>query len=185
MLTDSRKKEITSFAEKQVAGNDSLHGLAHLQQTAKLARWLAKAENGDPEVCWAAAMLHDICKNYSGDHAAKGAELALEFLLSMGLPKEFADKVADAIRFHNKEFSEGAIERKILWDADKLPIMAPEGFETRMLPYWKMRKGEVAGTKKAIEEYAFYKPRFHTETARREVEKYSGEMDRRLKEFFL
>lgn len=177
MLNERERKEIIRFAKKQVAGNDHLHGMPHLEETASIALRLAKAENGDADVCWVASMLHDICRRKPGDHGAEGSKLASEFLLELNLPKDFVDKVREAIYFHNKDFNDAPVERKVLWDADKLPLMTPKGFRDRMLPYWMMKKGKVAGMKKAIEEYYFYKARFYTDTGRKEIEKHSEGME--------
>ena len=181
MLTKEQRKRIAGLSKKAVAGNDRMHGIAHLEETAKLAVWLAKKEKGDPDVCWVSAMLHDICKGKPGDHGARGSRLAAKILLDEGFSGDFVKKVRDAIYFHNREFTKGPIERMILWDADKLPLMAIRGFSKRMLPYWIMVKGRKAGTKKSVDEYYFYKSRFHTKTAKIFAEKHSAAMERFLK----
>ena len=178
MLLESQKKEILDFARSQVSGNDALHRMEHLEETAREALKLAEGESGDPDVVWAAAMLHDICKSKNGDHGAEGSKLARLFLSSIRISKDITDKACDAIYFHNKDFTDGPIERKILWDADKLPIMRAEGFKERMLPYWTAKLGEKEGVKKSIEEYHFYRSRFHTGTAKNEVESNSAAMQR-------
>lgn len=181
MISDFQKEGIIQFAKKETATNDQWHGMEHLEETARLAVWLAEEENGDKDVCWAAAMLHDICKSKAGDHGTKGAEEARGFLLEIGFDNGFAEKVADAINYHNKEFKDGPIERQILWDADKLPLMNPESFRKRMVPFWIYKLGETEGIKKSVYEYYFFKERFHTKTAKRETEKDTREME----EYFL
>jgi len=178
MLLESQKKEIIDFARSQVSGNDGLHRMGHLEETAREALRLAAAENADSDALWIAAMLHDICKSKDGDHGAEGSKLARLFLSSIRISEELADKACDAIYFHNKDFTDGPIERKILWDADKLPIMKVDGFKERMLPYWIETLGEKSGVKKSIEEYHFYRARFHTETAKNEIEANSAAMQR-------
>ncbi|MGV8176776.1 MAG: HD domain-containing protein [Candidatus Bilamarchaeaceae archaeon] len=180
MLTPAQKKEILSFAEKRLASNDPYHRLAHVGETAEIAVRLAKTEGADADACWAAAMLHDICKSKPGDHGTEGAKRAKEFLISIGLPAEFVSKVEDAIHFHNKEFHDGPKERAILWDSDKLPIMTPDGFRNRMLPFWVMRLGPEEGKKKAVYEYYFYYERFHTETAKKEIVKYRKKIEKEV-----
>jgi len=177
MITDAQKKKITEFAEEQTADNDPYHRMEHLEETARLALELCKSEGADEDVCWAAAMLHDIRKGKSEDHGKEGAEKAKEFLLETGFDEEFAEKVRDAIHFHNKGFDGGSLERQILWDADKLQLMDPEGFKKRMIPYWIMKLGEKDGIEKSIYEYYFYKERFHTKSAKKQAEKDTKEME--------
>lgn len=164
-LSASKRKAITLHAERESAKNDSMHRMPHLRQTAILSARIARIEGADAEACWAAGMLHDIRKRASGDHGAKGAEAAATFLDSIGLPPGFVEKVRDGILFHNKGFLGGPIERQILWDADKLPILRPVGFKSRMLPYWTSRLGRKKGVEQAIREYLLFRPGLHTKTA--------------------
>lgn len=168
-LSPAHRKKILSFAKREVAGNDEYHDLAHLLQVAKNALFLAKREGGDPEVCWASAILHDICKCKRGDHGTEGATKAGNFLKSLELPEPFIRKVHDAIHFHNKEFRGGPIERRILWDADKLTIIGPYWFTQRHLPYQVSHNGRGKGIPIAVEEYRFFEKRFHTKTAKKIV----------------
>lgn len=163
MITEEQKKKITEFTEKCVAGNDGAHQMPHIKMVAKDALMFVKAEGGDPEVCWTAAMLHDIVKSKPGDHGTEGSKIAEKFLLELGLDKDFVEKVRDAIYWHNKEFSDGPIERKILWDADKLYGVTVKGFKERFQPH--------LGRDKAIEEYYFFVGKFRTETGKKESEK--------------
>jgi putative nucleotidyltransferase with HDIG domain len=168
-ISELQKKQIMDFAKKRASENDQFHNIQHLEETAAHAVRLAKAEGANQSICWVAGILHDICKSKEGDHAVNGATEAKEFLTEIGVGKKFTESVSDAIYHHNKDFTDGPIERKILWDADKLPMMHVEGFKKRLLPFWVLRLGKEDGTKKAIEEYYFYKARFHTNTARKEV----------------
>jgi len=178
MFTESRWQKINAYARERVSGNDSYHDIEHTLRTADTAIRLAVAERADRGICWAAAMLHDICKKEQGDHAAEGAKLAKRFLIDIGVDEQTAERVRDAIHFHNKDFDSTApIERQVLWDSDKLYIETPEGFRKRMLPYWIMRKGRKAGIETAVEEYYFYKARFHTKTAIKEAGKCEKEME--------
>jgi hypothetical protein len=176
MLSNSQKEKITKFVEKCVTENDIFHQMPHVNETVRIAVWLAKAEKGDKDVCWAAAMLHDICRGQPGDHGTEGSKKAADFLLGLGVDKEFVEKVKDAIYFHNKGFTDGSIERKILWDADKCQSICIDGFTKRLLPATIAYFGEKIGTQKAIDEYRLYEPLFRTETGRKEVKKHSEEI---------
>lgn len=178
MLTGAQKRAVSRYAAANVSHNDSYHSLSHLKQTARLALTLADAEGADRDACWAAAMLHDIRKESEGDHGKLGADAAAEFLRTLDLPGAFIDRVHDAIQFHNKDFEGGPKERMVLWDADKLPLMSPKGFLSRMLPYWEMKKGKAEALGIAIGEYRLFLRRFHTGTARERVEKDARRMER-------
>ncbi len=166
-LTRAQRRKIRDFAARESAGNDDMHRMPHLRQTARVALFLARSEGADPDVCWAAAMLHDIRKSHPGDHGALGGKAAAAFLVSLGLPADFAKRVRDAIHHHNKGFRKGPVERQVLWDADKLPILRPAGFMARMLPYWAAKLGAEEGRRRSAGEYLFYFRRVHTRTARR------------------
>lgn len=180
MLSDLQKEKITKFAEKCCSKNDFFHQMPHINETARLAVWLADVEKGDPDLCWTAAMLHDICRSKPGDHGTEGSKEAAEFLLKLGLDKDFVKKVRDAIYVHNKDFKDGSIERKILWDADKFQSIGVAGFNKRLLPAGIARFGEKLGIKKAIEEYYFFEKIYRTETGRKESKKHEKE----IREYF-
>ena len=182
-LSDEQREKLIAFVKERVAANDSFHDIGHVMRTADMAILLAIREKADQEVCWSAAMLHDICKREPGDHAAEGAKQAKKFLMGIGVEEGFAERVRDAIHFHNKDFDDSApIERKILWDADKLYIVTPDGFRMRMIPYWVMKKGRKDGIETAVSEYHFFMARFHTEKGRKEAGKYSVEMEKYIRE---
>ncbi len=181
MLTDTQRQKIIEFAKERVSENDSFHDIEHVMRAADATVLLSVAEHADQDICWTAAMLHDICKREQGDHAEAGAKLAEKFLLGIGMDKEFSARVRDAIHFHNKDFDSSApLEQQVLWDSDKLYIATPDGFRKRLLPYWVMKKGRKEGIETAIYEYYFYKARFHTKTAVKEAARHSAEMERYL-----
>jgi len=181
MLTKEQKEKIISFSKKCVEKNDPHHRFDHLEMVARTAVFLAKKEGADQEVCEVAALLHDICKAEPGDHGTTGACKAREFLLSIGMGGAFADAAAEAIHFHDKESNNRNKESAVVWDSDKLFILTPPGFLTRMLPYWVAKLGIAKGTEKAIYEYCFFRERINTKTAKAIVGKHAAEMERIIK----
>lgn len=177
MLAREQKEKIVSFSKKCVEKNDCWHQFDHLELVARTAVFLAKKEGADPEVCEVAAMLHDICKAEPGDHGTRGACKAREFLLSIGASGAFADAVAEAIHFHDKESKSRNKESAVLWDADKLFILTPLGFLSRMCPYWIAKLGIEKGSEKAIYEYHFFRERLNTKSAKGIAAKYGKELD--------
>lgn len=177
MLTREQKEKIIEFSKKCVERNDPFHDFSHVSMVARTAAFFAKKEGADPDVCETSALLHDICKSGPGDHGTAGACKAREFLLSIGTDGAFADAVAHAIHFHDKECGDRGKEGAVLWDSDKLYILTPRGFIARMAPYWIMRLGEEKGIEKAVYEYYFYKERLNTKTAKAVVERHSKTME--------
>ncbi len=172
MLTDEQKNRITKFAQERTMKNDEFHRLAHLQTVAGWAVILADQEGCDKDICWAGAMLHDICKTEPGDHGSKGAAEAHRFLREIRIDDKTCDKISQAIEFHNKEFKGGSLERQILWDADKLDGVLLGPMKTRLVP---SLRGEGVGEseigRRAQEEYEFYMKRFKTKSGKLLAEK--------------
>ncbi len=167
MLTEDQKRKIADFASLRAKSNDRFHDISHLNATAVAACKLAEMEGASQDVCWAAAMLHDICKNERGDHGERGAKEAEKFLLGIGVNAKEAVSISDAIHYHNKEFSGGPIERQILWDADKLQAVTLRAFESRVLALHQERLGERDGLEQAGKDYSFFMERFHTKSGKR------------------
>lgn len=174
MLSKTQRQQITEFAKRKYKNNDRFHGMKHIRNVVAYAMKLASIEKGDKEVCWIAAMLHDIAKykHRKVDHGIVGAEETKAFLLRIGVGKKTIDGVYDAIYFHNKESRGGAIERQILWDADKLDgSLTFDSFRNRCCPSTKEEKGEKNFIKNAEKDYLFFKKRIHTREGRRIVKR--------------
>ena len=152
MLSRKKRLQITEFAKLRYKDKDRFHRMKHIRKVAFWAMKLSAIEKSDREICWIAAMLHDIAKGEGGDHAINGANEAKAFLLLMGIDKKTVDGVYDAIYFHNKDFKGGSIERRVLWDADKLDVLTLDGFKNRLCPNSKEEKGEKNFVKNSEEE---------------------------------
>ncbi|MFA5888563.1 MAG: HD domain-containing protein [Candidatus Nanoarchaeia archaeon] len=180
MLSKEQKIKIRQFAEEKIKHNDSTHRMPHIKETIKWALHFANLENAGRDICWASAMLHDICKweeEHGKNHGITGAETAAEYLTKLKLDKAFIEKVKDAIYYHDKPFEGGSKERQILWDADKVQNELPAGFKKRMIPYWEERADRKEAIRLAIDEYYFFYPLFHTESGKKEVAKNRKAME--------
>jgi len=175
MLSQAQKIKIRQFTEEKIKHNDSMHRMPHIEETVKWALRFANLEKADRDVCWASAMLHDICKweeEHGKNHGITGAETAAEYLTKLGIDKEFVEKVKDAIYYHDKPFEGGSKERQILWDADKMNAVTLEAFRTRVVPYFMASLSKEEALMKAKEEYYFFYERFHTSAGKKEAEKH-------------
>jgi HD superfamily phosphodiesterase len=96
------------------------------EHTLRVTHWawrLAIDEKADPEKCMIAALFHDVSHFVSEDyhkHGIRSAEMAKDFMLKAGFPKDFVEEIAYAIQSHVGEFNPKTIESKILQDADTL-----------------------------------------------------------------
>jgi hypothetical protein len=171
MLSEKKRLQIAAFAKLKTKGNNRFHRMRHIRAVAAWATKLSAIERSDRDVCWIAAMLHDITKSEEGNHGTTGAKEARTFLLGIGVDKKIVDGVYDAIYFHNKEFSGGPIERQVLWDADKLDLLTFDSFRDRLCPDVKEAKGAKDFIKNLENEYMFFKKRVHTKEGKRIVKR--------------
>ena len=104
------------------------------EHTMRVYRWAIKLQSklgGDLDVIVLAALLHDIGWDKSGerDHAEVGAELAVEYLDSLGVEPEIIKKVGEIIMIHEDKDTEAelSLETKIVMDADLLDEVGAVG----------------------------------------------------------
>jgi len=96
------------------------------EHTLRVAHWawiLAKEEKADVEKNVIAALFHDVSHFVSEDyrkHGDKSAEIARDFMLKAGFPKDFAEDVSYAVSCHVGERNPRTVQAKILQDADTL-----------------------------------------------------------------
>jgi uncharacterized protein len=113
--------------EKIATAIDPAHDLLHFERVVKTAKFLCRAEGGNPDVVIPAAWLHDlVIIPKDGPRRSKAsklsAEAAIQFLDSIGYPKEHFVDIAHAIESHS--YSANIVaqtkEAKIVQDADRL-----------------------------------------------------------------
>ncbi|MBR4515504.1 MAG: HD domain-containing protein [Lachnospiraceae bacterium] len=104
------------------------------EHTMRVYRWAIKLQSklgGDLDVIVLAALLHDIGWDESGerDHAEVGAELAVEYLDSLGVEPEIIKKVGEIIMIHEDKDTDAelSLETKIVMDADLLDEVGAVG----------------------------------------------------------
>ena len=113
-------------------GHDCDHTLRVVRRALELCGEVPEA---DPIVVEIAAILHDIARpeetagRGKPDHAALGARLAEDFLLTQGADAAFARRVASCIREHRfrSDRRPSSVEAAILFDADKLDSLGATG----------------------------------------------------------
>lgn len=96
------------------------------EHTLRVAHWawiLADEEKADVERSVIAALFHDVSHFVSGNyrkHGKKSAEIAVDFMLKAGFPRNLAEEVSYAVSSHVGEVNPKTVEAKILQDADTL-----------------------------------------------------------------
>lgn len=95
------------------------------EHTMRVYRWAIKLQTklgGDLDIIALAALLHDIGWNDERPHGEVGAELAVEYLDSIGVDPEVIKRVGEIIMIHSDKDTEAvlSLECKIVMDADLL-----------------------------------------------------------------
>ncbi len=107
------------------------HGLDHILRVWEFGMELGRKLGADLEILEPALLLHDIIRTPETEsrHASLSAEKAREILPGFGYTPEEIEKIAYCIRNHSdsEEGSPESLEAKILYDADKLDGLGPEG----------------------------------------------------------
>lgn len=185
--------------------SDAAHDREHIWRVLGYALRIAAKERErgaeiDYDVLITACLFHDIGRpaqfqDSSLDHAAVGADMAEEWLLSHGWGEDFAQAVKKAIRSHRYRTGGRAetLEAQILFDADKLEASGMMGaFRTIAYcnfldePFYTVdANGEVEFTADAepsvFQEYCYklskIKEKFYTQGAKEIAEEYSKGLD--------
>lgn len=84
-------------------GSDPVSGLDHVQRVLRWCEIIGAKEGANLEVLRASAILHDIAVSRGRViHAEVGAEMAHEFLQSIGEPTGNIEAITEAIRGHSR-----------------------------------------------------------------------------------
>lgn len=125
---------------------DSAHDCQHIYRVLYHSLEISGPYEVDEDVLIAGALLHDIgreaqYKDASVDHAIEGAQMAYEYLISLGWLEDKACHVKACIETHRFRSNNPpkTIEAKIIFDADKLDVTGGIGI-ARTIAY----KGVVA-----------------------------------------
>lgn len=126
--------------------NDGAHDKEHVYRVLYYVVDIAKDYAVDMDVLIASSLLHDIgrdaqFKDHNVDHALYGADMAYDYILTLGWGRDKAEQIKSCIRSHRyrRDCEPESIEAKILFDADKLDVCGVVGI-ARTLAY----KGIVA-----------------------------------------
>lgn len=157
----------------KVCMNDAAHDILHVYRVANQAMLIAQNyENDvDNDVLLVSCLLHDIGRKAQFEnptlcHAQVGADMAYQFLGSLGFEEDFCNKVHHCIKSHRyrKNNTPESIEAKILFDSDKLDITGALGISRTLLykgqvnePLYAVDENNVVYTTEATQPESFIK----------------------------
>ncbi len=125
-----RGQKVLEYVLEHVPRNGS-HGLNHILRVWKFGMELGKKLGANLEILEPALLLHDIIRTPETEnvHASLSAREARKILPRFGYTDEEVEQIVHCIRNHSdsEEGSPESLEAKILYDADKVDGLGPEG----------------------------------------------------------
>ena len=120
--------EVIEYVKKMTSENGRPSNYpfrSRFEHTMRVYRWAIKLQSklgGDLDVIVLAALLHDIGWDDERPHGEVGAELAVEYMDSIGIDPETIRRVGEIIMIHEDKDSDVdlSLECKIVMDADLL-----------------------------------------------------------------
>lgn len=103
----------------------------HVRYVARDAIALARAEGADLEICWAAAMLHELgLVGGRAGHDERGPLMAEEFLTGLGADPKDIRRIVEVLRAHHDHEAvwNASMEAQCVHDANELHTVGPNGF---------------------------------------------------------
>lgn len=127
--------EVIEFVRKQTAENGRPPNYpfrSRFEHTMRVYRWAIKFQSklgGDLDIIVLAALLHDIGWDEVRPHGEVGAEIAVDYLDSLGVDPEKIAKIGEIIMMHSDKDTEAelSLECRIVMDADLLDEVGAVG----------------------------------------------------------
>jgi len=128
-------QDIAAFAKECFSNAPGSHHWAHTERVHRICRHIGQVEGVDLEVLEIAAYLHDVGRPVQDRsrgaicHAAKGGEMARDFLTHATLSLEKKENIIHCIQAHRfrGHSPPQTIEAKVLFDSDKLDAIGAIG----------------------------------------------------------
>ena len=127
--------EVIEFVRKQTAENGRPPNYpfrSRFEHTMRVYRWAIKLQSklgGDLDIIVLAALLHDIGWDEVRPHGEVGAEIAVDYLDSLGVDPEKIAKIGEIIMMHSDKDTDAelSLECRIVMDADLLDEVGAVG----------------------------------------------------------
>ena len=191
--------EVIEFVKKETSENDkpdSYPFKSRYEHTMRVYRWAIRLQaklGGDLDVIVLAALLHDIGWADDRPSSEVSAEIAVEYLDSIGVSPEMIVKVGEIIMVHADKNTEKdlSLECRIVMDADLLDEVGAVGILCNCMSIAAENESSYKRAYYKIKEfYRTYKPKLSqckTETGRTEfgkrlqfIENYIYQLEREL-----
>lgn len=119
---------VIEFVRKQISDNGRPPNYPfrdRFEHTMRVYRWAIKLQaqvGGDLDVIALAALLHDVGWEEGREHGDVGAEIAVDYLDSIGVEPEKISRIGEIIRIHDDKDTEEelSLECRVVMDADLL-----------------------------------------------------------------
>lgn len=119
---------VIEFVKQQIADNGRPPNYPfrdRFEHTMRVYRWAIKLQakvGGDLEIIALAALLHDVGWKEGREHGEVGAEIAVNYLDSIGMEPEKISRIGEIIRLHDDKDTEAelSLECQVVMDADLL-----------------------------------------------------------------
>lgn len=119
---------VIEFVRQQIADNGRPPNYPfrdRFEHTMRVYRWAIKLQakvGGDMEIIALAALLHDVGWEEGREHGEVGAEIAVEYLDSIGIEPEKIKRIGEIILIHDDKDTEKdlSLECQVVMDADLL-----------------------------------------------------------------
>ncbi len=119
---------VIEFVREQISNNGRPSNYPfrkRFEHTMRVYRWAIKLQakvGGDLEIIALAALLHDVGWDDERDHGEVGAQIAVDYLDSIGLDSEKISRIGEIIRIHEDKDTtqELSLECQVVMDADLL-----------------------------------------------------------------
>lgn len=120
--------QVIEFVKEQISNNGRPSNYPfrdRFEHTMRVYRWAIKLQakvGGDLDIIALAALLHDVGWDEEADHGEVGAQIAVNYLDSIGVDPEKISRIGEIIRIHeDKDTTEElSIECQVVMDADLL-----------------------------------------------------------------
>lgn len=120
--------QVIEFVREQISKNGRPANYPfrdRFEHTMRVYRWAIKLQakvGGDLDIIALAALLHDVGWDEEADHGEVGAQIAVDYLDSIGVAPDKISRIGEIIRIHeDKDTTEElSIECQVVMDADLL-----------------------------------------------------------------
>lgn len=127
-LTKKQIRQIKKFALDYYKKQDKPHNIWHAYKTVELAKYIAKKEEADMQICEMGALLHQF--------HPENLKTVKKFLKKINVDKNMMRHLLHCVECTTRQTIHKAktLEAKVVFDADKLQAIGPLGL-MRELPY--------------------------------------------------